>query len=449
MKTKKFTRRQVIATTSAGVLGTMINWPLVSCAGSSVSGKLALLGGEKVHQGTWPTWPIWDQSAEAGIIEMLRSGRWWRGRGEHVAEFEEKYAALMGAKRCLATASGTTALLTALNAVGVDAGDEVLVSPYTFIATYNVIFLSKALPVFVDSDPETFLINPKKIEERITERTTAIVPVHIYGLPVDMDSVNDVAKKRSLKVVEDACQAWLGEYRGKKLGTLGDLGCMSFQNSKNIPAGEGGCILGNNDELMDHCTSFHNVGRPVGTIKSASGSAINGSNYRMTQTQALILLSQMQRFQKDNDFRLENALYLNSKLKKIPGIVPYKLANGGTRSAYHLYPFRYIKEKFNNVPKDKFLEALRAEGVPGSGGYGKQNKYEFIEKVLNSRGYKRLYSEARLKQWREENELPGNDQLCDQAVVFTQNILLGSKADMDDIVNAITKIYENRDALAG
>ena len=445
MKTKKFTRRQVIAATSAGIVGTMINWPLVSCVGSGVAGKLALQGGEKVHKGTWPTWPYWDQSAEAGIIEMLRSGRWWRGRGEHVAEFEKKYGELMGAKRCLATASGTTALLTALNVVGVDAGDEVLVSPYTFIATYNVILLSKALPVFVDSDPETFLMNPKKIEARITDRTSAIVPVHIYGLPVDMDSVNSIAKKHNLKVVEDACQAWLGEYRGKKLGTLGDLGCQSFQNSKNIPAGEGGCILGNNDELMDRATSFHNCGRPVGSVKTS----INGSNYRMTQTQALILLSQMQRFQKDNDIRLENALYLDKKLKKIPGIVPTKLADGGTRSAYHLYSFRYIKEKFNNVPKEKFLEALRAEGIPGDSGYRAQNKDEFIEQVLNSKGYKRLYSEARLKQWREENQLPGNDQLCDQAVVFTQNVLLGSRADMDDIVNAISKIYENRDSLAG
>ena len=446
MKTKKFTRRQVIATTSAGILGTMVNWPLVSCAGGGgVAAKLAIKGGEKVHKGTWPTWPIWDQSAEAGIIEMLRSGRWWRGRGGHVAEFEQKYAEIMGAKRCLATASGTTALLTALNVVGVDAGDEVLVSPYTFIATYNVILLSKALPVFVDSDPETFLINPKKIEARITDRTSAIVPVHIYGLPVDMDSVNAIAKKHNLKVVEDACQAWLGEYRGKKLGTLGDLGCQSFQNSKNIPAGEGGCILGNNEELMDQANSFHNCGRPVGSVKSA----INGSNYRMTQTQALILLSQMQRFQKDNDIRLDNALYLDKKLKKIPGIVPCKLANGGTRSAYHLYPFRYIKEKFNNVPKEKFLEALVAEGIPGNKGYGTQHKSEFIEKVLTSKGYKRLYSDARLKQWREENVLPGNDQLVDEAVVFTQNILLGSKADMDDIVNAISKIYDNRNSLLG
>jgi dTDP-4-amino-4,6-dideoxygalactose transaminase len=448
MKTKKFTRREVIAATSAGVLGTMINWPLVSCAGSGVATKLAINGGEKVHKGTWPGWPVWDQSAESGIIEMLRSGRWWRGRGEHVAEFEQKYGEIMGA-RCLATASGTTALLTALNVLGVDAGDEVLISPYTFIATYNVIFLLKALPVFIDSDPETFLINPSKIEERITERTSAIVPVHIYGLPVDMDRVNTIASKNKLKVVEDACQAWLGVYKGKKLGTLGDLGCHSFQNSKNIPAGEGGCILGNNDEIMDMCTSFHNCGRPVGTVKGTSPYPINGSNYRMTQTQALILLSQMQRFEKDNDIRYGNAMYLDSKLKKIPGIIPCKLVKGNNRSAYHLYATRYIKEKFNNVPKERFLAALRAEGIPAGGGYGTQNKFDFIEKVLTSKGYKRLYSESRLKQWREENELPGNDRLVDQAVVYSQSVLLGSRNDMDDIVNAITKIYENRDQLAG
>lgn len=443
MKTKKLTRRQAIATTSAGVLGTiMINWPMISCGRSGVATKLAINGGEKVHSGTWPTWPVWDQSAESGIVEMLRTGKWWRGSGEHVAEFEKKYAEIMGAKRCLATASGTTALLTALNSVGVDAGDEVLVSPFTFIASYNVILLSKALPVFVDSDPETFLLDPSKIESRITDRTAAIMPVHIYGLPSPMDPIMDVAKKRSLKVVEDACQGWLGEYKGKKLGTIGDLGCQSFQNSKNIPAGEGGCILGNNDEYMDIATSFHNCGRLVGSVKTQ----INGSNYRMTQTQALILMSQMQRFQKDNEIRQANLEYLNSKLRRIPGIIPCKIEKGN-KSAIHLYPFRYIKEKFNNVPKERFLEALRAEGIPGNSGYGKQNKLEMITNVLNSKGYKRLFPEARIKQWHEENVLPGNDQLCDEAVVFSQSVMLGSRADMDDIVNAITKIYENRSTL--
>jgi perosamine synthetase len=446
MQNRKFTRRQAITTASVGTLGTLAHFPLTTF-GLNNSNKLAVLGGEKVRNSAWPEWPEWETSAENDVLSMLRSGRWWRGRGEYVAEFEQHYATLMGAKRCLATASGTTALLVATHVLGVDAGDEVLVSPYTFIATYNAIFINKALPVFVDTDPETFLINPSKIEAKITDRTTAIVPVHIYGLPVDMDSVNRVAKQHDLKVIEDACQAWLGEYKGKKLGTLGDLGCYSFQNSKNLPAGEGGAIVGNSDEIMDQCYSFHNCGRPFGSVEATSRYPMRGSNRRMQQIQAITLLSQMSRIEKDADIRLKNAQYLDKKLAEIPGIYPAKLVEGDNRSAYHMYPFRFVAEQFGNVPRDKFIKALRAEGVPCSSGYGKQNYDGLIEEALNSRGYKRLFSEKRLKQWREENVLPGNDQLAKEAVTFYQSILLGNKSDMDDIVNAVTKIYENRDSL--
>jgi len=448
MRTRKLTRRQAITAVSAGALGTLVNWSFTPFSiGSKGQEKLAILGGPKVHDGTWPAWPVWDEAAEKNITEMLRTGRWWRGNGEHVVEFEKKYSELMGVKRCLATASGTTALITSLKAFGVDAGDEVLISPYTFIATYNVIFMIKALPVFIDSDPETFLLDPSKIESRITDRTTAIVPVHIYGLPVDMDRVNAIARKHNLKVVEDACQAWLAEYRGKKAGTLGDAGCFSFQNSKNLPAGEGGAIVSNNETFMDRCHSIHNCGRPYGSIARTSSYPISGSNFRMQQIQSLILMSQMNRIQKDADIRLANAQYLDEKLREIPGIVPYKLADGATRSAYHLYPFRYLKEEFNNIPKERFVRALNAEGIPCGSGYGPQNKDGLIEDTISSKGYKRLFSESRLKQWREENVLPGNDKLCSEAVTFYQSILLGSRRHMEDIVKAITKIYENRDAL--
>lgn len=395
----------------------------------------------------WPEWPVWNRGAEDEVINMLRSGRWWRGRGEHVSVFEEKYAKMMGAKRCLATASGTTALLVSLQVLGVDAGDEVLVSPYTFIATYNSVFINKALPVFVDTDPETFLIDTSKIEEKITDRTTAILPVHIYGLPVDMDPVMQIAGKRGLKVVEDACQAWLGEYKGKKLGTIGDLGCFSFQNSKNLPTGEGGAILGNDDEVMDRCFSFHNCGRPYGSVKATSAYPTRGSNRRMQQIQAIMLLSQMGRIEKDADVRLENARYLDSRLKEVPGIYTARPVTEKSRSAYHMYPFRFVAEEFGNVTRENFIKALRAEGVPCSPGYGRQNHDGLIEEALGSRGYRRLFSEKRLKQWRDENHLPGNDQLAKEAVTFYQSILLGTKDDMDDIADAITKIYENRESL--
>ena len=449
MNKNNLTRRQFIAAASAGSLAAAASRTIPAYANlSNKAGKPAILGGQPVRTKGWPSWPVWDRGAEESILSVLRSGNWYRGRGTKVSEFEKKYAKLMGAKRCLATSSGTTALLVALHVLGVDAGDEILVAPYTFIATYNVVFLTKALPVFVDTDVATFTMNPDKIEERINERTKAILPVHILGLPADMDRINAIAKKHNLLVIEDACQAWLAEYRNKKCGTLGDLGCFSFQNSKNIPAGEGGAIIGNDEEIMDRCYSFHNCGRPYGSVKRTSSYPVRGSNRRMQEFQAVILMSQMKRIQKDADTRLLNALYLTSRIKDIPGIIPYKLADGATRSAYHLYPFRYKKEHFNNVPRNKFLAALRAEGIPCSGGYGPQNKDGLVEDALNSRGYKRLYSSRRLKRYREENHCPDNDQLCKEAVWFSQSMLLGTKRDMETIADAILKLYENRDKLA-
>ena len=448
MENKKFTRRQVLAAGSAGTLVTMAGWPLSTySAGSSAQGTLAIKGGEKVHKGSWPKWPVWNQSAEQSLAEMFRTGRWFRGSGEHVEDFEKYYAEQMGTKRCVATASGTTSLYTALYVLGVDAGDEVLVSPYTFIATYNAIFMNKALPVLVDTDPETILIDPKKLEEKITERTSAIMPVHIYGRPVDMDGVNKVAKKRNLKVVEDACQAWYAEYKGKKAGSMSDLGCFSFQNSKNLPAGEGGAIIGNDEAVMDRVLSYHNVGRQFGSLRGEGQYPFLGVNFRMQQSQALILMSQAQRVAKDNEIREANARYLDKKLAEIPGIIPYKYVEGGNKSSYHLYPFRFIQQKFGNVPKEKFIQALNAEGVPCSGGYGRQNKDLLFEEAFNSKGFKRLFTPARLNQWREENHLPGNDQVVKECVTFFQSQLLGSRQDMDDIINAITKIYENRKSL--
>jgi len=438
-----------MAAVSAGSLAAVASRTIPAYGNlSKKASKLAVLGGQPVRTKRWPSWPIWDESAEEEILSVLRSGNWFRGEGTKVSEFEEKYAALMGAKRCLATASGTTALLVALHVLGIDAGDEVIVSPYTFIATYNVVFLTKALPVFADTEPETFQINPDKIEERINERTKAILPVHILGLPANMDKINAIAKKHNLVVIEDACQAWLAEWKGKKCGTLSDLGCFSFQNSKHLPAGEGGAIVGDDEEIMDRCYSFHNCGRPYGSVKRTSSYPTRGSNRRMQEFQAVILMSQMKRLEKDTQMRNENAHYLTSKIKDIPGIIPHKLYPQVTRAAYHLYPFRYKKEHFNNVPRQKFLSALSAEGVPCSGGYGPQYRHGLIEEALNSRGYNRLYSKQRLARYRQELHYPDNDQLCEEAVWFTQNLLLGTRQDMDDIADAILKIYENRDKLA-
>jgi dTDP-4-amino-4,6-dideoxygalactose transaminase len=423
MNKKNLTRREFLTVASTGTIIAATSGGIGAYANAGKkAGKAAILGGKAIRTKPFPGWPVWDKSAEKHVISILRSGKWYRGGATTVTEFEKKYAELMGVKRCVCTVNGTNALLTAMHALDVGVGDEVIVSPYTFIATYNVVIGSCALPVFADTDPETFQINPDKIEERITKNTRAIMPVHILGLPAHMDKINAIANKHNLVVIEDACQAWMAEWKGKKIGSLGDLGCFSFQNSKHLPIGEGGAVIGNDEELMDRVWSYHNCGRPFRSVKKTSNYPIIGTNRRMK--------------------------YLTSKIKDIPGILPHKLYKEVTRAAYHLYPFRYKREYFNGLPRDKFLSALRAEGIPCSSGYGPQYNDGLIEVALNSKNFKRSFSKARLNQYRRENHYPDNDQLCKEAVWFGQNMLLGSKKDIDDIANAILKVYENRDKLA-
>jgi perosamine synthetase len=443
------TRRGFVRAAAAGSVA--LAWlsarrvPTVSAAQAD---KPALLGGTPVHQGGWPQWPQWHESWEPEIIEVLRSGRWSSaGGGGQVANFETAYAKLLGAKRCVATASGSTALITSMHVMGVDAGDEVITSPFTFIATYNTILTLRALPVFADTDPATLTMDPASIESRITERTRAIVPVHIYGLPCDMDPINAIAKKHKLAVVEDACQAWVGEYKGRKCGTLGDLGCFSFQNSKHIPAGEGGAITGNNDELLDRCHAFHNCGRSFGTFKGR-GYFSHGTNYRMMHYAAALLWQEIDKLVTDTKRRQENADHLTAGLKEVPGIQPVRLPEN-SRAVWHLYAFRYDADQFHGLPRDKFIRALRAEGIPASGGYGEQYYDGLLDEAINSRGFQRLFPAERLKAYRDSlQELKGNKQVCETTVAVFHSILLADRSDMDHIIEAIRKIHAHSAALA-
>jgi dTDP-4-amino-4,6-dideoxygalactose transaminase len=435
-------RRNFIRTAAAG--SAALAWIGTNPTGqvfAAEAAKPALLGGTPVHQGAWPSWPIWNEAWEPAIVKVLRSGNWFRGTNGHVQEFEKAYAELIGAKRCLATASGTTALMVSLHVLGVDAGDEVIVSPFTFIASYNAILEQKALPVFADTDPETFTINPAKIEQSVTERTRAIMPVHIYGMACDMDPINETARKHNLAVVEDACQAWLAEYKGKKCGTLGDLGCFSFQNSKHLPSGEGGAVTGNSDDLLDRCQAYHNCGRAYGNFKGNKSYFTRGSNFRMQHFQAAMLLQQFEKLLAETARRRENAAYLASLLSKIPGIHPARIPGEGSRPVWHLFPFRYDSAQFNDLSREKFMRAMSAEGIPCSGGYTEQYNDGILDETIASRGYKRLFSEKRLKEYRDSfKKLKGNKLVCETIVAVTQNILLSEKKDMELIAEAIHKI---------
>ena len=415
--------------------------------GRTVADKPALLGGTPVHKGSWPRWPEWRQAWEPSVLQVLRSGLWYRGAGEQVQRFESAYAELLGAKRCLATASGTTALIVGMHVLDVDAGDEVIVSPFTFIASYNAVLLHKALPVFADTDPATMTIDPRSIESRITERTRAIMPVHIYGMPCDMDPIVAVAKKHRLPVVEDACQAWLAEYKGKMCGTIGDLGCFSFQNSKHLPSGEGGAITSNSDDLIDRAGSFHDCGRPYGGFKGA-GSFTRGGNFRMQHFQATMLLQQFDKLRQDTARRRQNATRLASSLKEIPGIVPARLP-ANSQAVWHLFPFRYEADKFQGLTRDKFIRAMRAEGIPCSAGYREQYFDGLLDEAIASRGFKRLFSAKRLKEYRDSfQELKGNREVCATTVGLTQNLLLSEPSEIDHIGEAIRKIQAHAGELA-
>ena len=319
-------------------------------------------------------------------------------------------------------------------------------SPYTFIATYNAILMHKALPVFADTDPATLTMDPASIESRITDRTRLILPVHIFGMPCDMDPINAIAKKHELHVVEDACQAWLAEYQGQKCGTLGDLGCFSFQNSKHIPSGEGGAISSDNNELIDRCTAFHNCGRATGTFQG-KGCFTRGSNFRMQHFQAAMLLQQFDKLVKETEIRRQNADYLSAGLKEIPGIEPVRLPKS-SRAVWHLYPFRYDTAQFNGLTRSKFMSALHAEGIPSSGGYQEQYYDGLLDEAIGSRGFQRLFSGARLKAYRDSfKELKGNKQVCETTVAFSQTLLLADRSEMDHILDAIRKVHTHSAAL--
>ena len=454
MSKKSYSRREFIKRNSLTGMGVL----LASSAGASLyafsshsADVPALLGGTPVHTGGWSRWPIWNPSTdEERLIRTIRSGVW--SRASVVNEFEQKWAQMTGAKRCLSVVNGTSALIAAIAQADIGGGDEVIVPPYTFIATVQAVLMNGAMPVFADVDPETFQLNPKNIEKKITPRTRAILPVHILGLPADMVSIMAIAQKHNLVVIEDACQALLAEINRKQVGTFGLAGCYSFQNSKNMAIGEGGAIVSDDDEFMDSCFSFHNYGNPFGSAVGAvgSGTAILGTKMRLTEYQAAIGLAQIARLDDETTKRNENAAYLKSKIEKIPGIVPYKLYDNVTRAAFHLFPFRYQKDNFKGLSRAVFLKALQAEGVPCSSGYAPLNKMPYLAHAFQTKNFRKMYPQEFLdiNTYNRQNECPENDRLCnEEAVWFEQNMLLAEKQDMDNIANAIEKIYKNADKL--
>lgn len=390
-------------------------------------------------------WPVTDVREEDALLKVLRSGKWGRTAAPdgRVKEFEAAFAARMRARYCVATSSGTTALMSTLGALNIGPGDEVVLPPYTFVATFNVITANFALPVFADVDPKTFQIDPKKAAAAITPATKLLLPVHIGGSTCEIDAVLEAARARNIPVVEDACQAPLAEWKGQPIGTKGIAGCFSFQASKNLTSGEGGAVLTNDEAFAHQVYNFHTPGNP-----KPGPSFGRSANFRLTEFQAALLLAQMTRVEAQYQAREENAAYLTSMLEKIPGIAPAKLASGNNRSGWHLYMLRYDKQQFAGLPRAKFLQALAKAGVGASGGYTSLNTSTHVKALAANPHYQRIYGKDAMARWAERNDCPVNDKLVEEAVWFTQTKLLAGRSEMERIAQTIADVQKRAGELA-
>ncbi len=289
--------------------------------------------------------PLIGEEEIAAVISVLESGQ--LAQGPRVAEFEEHFAAFCGVSHAIATSSGTTALVAALLAHGIGPGDEVITTPFTFVASANSILATGARPVFTDIDAESYNIAPDLLAAKITSRTRAILPVHLYGYPCDMDSIMEIAESHGLAVVEDACQAHGAAIRGQKVGSFG-TGCFSFYPSKNMTTAEGGMITTDDDEIAERTRLIRNHGQSETYHHVAPG-----YNFRMTELQAALGLVQLERLPEWTRKRIENASYLSARLSNV--VTPQ--VREGYLHVYHQYTV------WVEGDRDGALERLAEAGI--------------------------------------------------------------------------------------
>lgn len=306
--------------------------------------------------------PLIGEEEKNRVLEVMDSGM--LAHGKYVEDFENDFARYCSSDYAVATTSGTTAIFLALAALGLKPGDEVITTPFTFIATASPIKMLGAKPVFVDIDPDTFNIDPSKIAEKINDKTKGIIPVHLYGLSADMDPILKLARENDLFVLEDACQAHGAEYKGKKVGTMGTVASFSFYPTKNMTTGEGGMNTTNDKELADNMRTLRNHGQG-----KRYDYVTLGYNLRMTNISAAIGIEQLKKLEGFIEMRRQNAKLLTDLLGDA---VETPVEPKGYRHVYHQYTIKLPE----GVKRDGVLEYLRQKGV-GFGIYYPKPLYEY------------------------------------------------------------------------
>lgn len=352
--------------------------------------ELAIDGGKPVCTEKFPMWPAFSEETIRRVSEPLQSGKVNYWTGPVGTQFEEAWAKWNGAKYAITTTNGTSALHTAVAALGIGPGDEVICPSYSFIASSFCVLQAGALPVFADVD-ESHTLDPKDIEDKINRQTKAILVVHLYGVVADMDPILAIARKHKLFVIEDCAQCFGGIYKGKKVGTVGDVGCFSFCQSKHFTTGgEGGAVITNDENLHWECKSFRDHGYDVKErlrlleLEAKLTYIHNrvGFNYRMTEMQSLVGLCELKRLDTWNlPNRRKNAKFLMDALKGHPLVLYPPLDTRDRQNAFWWAPFVLDADRIK-VPVKQFVAALEAEGVPV---YGVQWPEMYREKAYVER----------------------------------------------------------------
>ena len=385
--------------------------------------RLALLGGSPALKEAPPAWPVFDESDRKALNGVLES-RIWGGYHESVGELERQFAAYHGAEYGIALANGTVSLEIALSSAGIKPGDEVIVSPITFVASATAILRVGAIPVFVDIDPETINLDANKVAAHISKRTRAIVVVHFAGHPADLDQLTELCDQHGLTMIEDCAHAHGAEWQEQRVGSFGRFGSFSFQASKNMTAGEGGMLITNDAELAERARSISNQGRRSGGAWYEH--ARLGTNARLTGFQATLLLNQLQRLPQQLETRMTSARRLQTALRTIPGLkpTPQMLDERVSTHGFHIFSMKFDQEAFGGASRERVIEAMQAEGLPVTAGYPqpiyRNELFSMHAHVVHDCSEAETY--CRTSMWLPHNALLADDQWIDAAIVAVRKV---------------------------
>jgi len=408
--------------------------------------KLAIRGGPRVFAKDLSVkWPQFDKADEAALLKVFRSGQWWRGgtieaqAASECGRFERAFAQYQDAKRGLCVPNGTIAVELALRAVGVKAGDEVIVPSLSFVVSASAALAIGAVPVFTDADPATYQPDPASIEAMISPRTAAIVIVHFAGYPADLDRIVKIARRHKLPLVEDCAHSQGSQWRGRGVGSYGDFGTFSFQQSKALTSGEGGIVICQSDELWTRAYRFHNLGRreDEGFYDFHEVS----SNYRLTDLQGALLNSQFAKMRRQIVVKNAAQKRLAKQFRAIGGVEPLPADDRITRRGNYYWVFKYDPAAFAGVPREVFFAALKAEGVTATRSYGRAiHKYPLFQNLKMPARYKNA-------QYRRTSCPVAERVFAEELCVFGHTMLLADRADLDRVAEAVAKIKANPDEL--